>query len=371
MENILRQLIDFPSVAGEAVATRAILAYIASFFEERGLYIAHYERQGVQSFVATTKPYEMSPEVMLVAHIDVVPAPADQFSLVKKDGRYYGRGVFDMKFAAAVYMQLADNLYRAGQLADYDLGIMITSDEEAGGKDGAGYLVEEGYRAGVCVVPDGGEDWRIETFAKGAHWIELSASGVAAHASRPWEGEHANHKLLAALHDVRQLFPHDGDRDGTILSVGTIEGGQAPNQTAVTAKAVLDVRCATNEAYYESFSRIQEICQIHDVQATRLAGGPPMKNELANPYIASFYGIMCEVIGRTTESSRAYAATDGRYFGAHGIPCVIVEPPGGGRHSENEWISIEGCQQFLVILSEFVRVQARQNESSNHKIASL
>jgi succinyl-diaminopimelate desuccinylase len=372
MENILRQLIAFPSITGEDAPTRAVLEHMTIFFAERGLYIAQYECEGSPSFVATTKPDEMSPEVMLVAHIDVVPAPADQFRLTKKDGRYYGRGVFDMKFAAAAYMQLIDDLHQAGQLQEYDLGIMITADEEAGGKDGVGYLVEEGYRAGVCVVPDGGEDWRIETFAKGAHWIELSARGVAAHASRPWEGEHANHKLLAALHDIRKLFPHNDNREGTILSVGTIEGGQAPNQTAVTAKAVLDVRYATDEAYSESLSRIQEVCRVHHVQATLLAGGPPMTNELTNPYIASFYHIMCRVVDHATEPSRAYAATDGRYFGAHGIPCVIVEPPGGGRHSENEWISVEGCQQFLTVLSEFVEIKARQKDTITHsKIAVL
>ena len=34
---------------------------------------------------------------------------------------------------------------------------MLTGDEELGGFNGVGYLVEEGYLAEVCILPDAGE----------------------------------------------------------------------------------------------------------------------------------------------------------------------------------------------------------------------
>jgi acetylornithine deacetylase/succinyl-diaminopimelate desuccinylase-like protein len=60
--------------------------------------------------------------ILLVAHLDVVPAPredwaTDPFKLTEKDGYFYGRGVGDDKYMAASYIA---NLirYRCGVRAE-------------------------------------------------------------------------------------------------------------------------------------------------------------------------------------------------------------------------------------------------------------
>ncbi|HSX28804.1 MAG TPA: M20/M25/M40 family metallo-hydrolase [Candidatus Saccharimonadales bacterium] len=364
METILKTLVEIPSTSNNPLAIQKALTFMAEFVADRGMHVERFTSQGVPSFVATTKSHDRTPSLLLVAHIDVVPAPKQLFTLRKKKGNYHGRGVFDMKFAAAAYLRLVDELRES--LGDYSLGIMVTTDEEIGGQNGVKYLVEtEGYRPKVCIIPDGGPDWEVEGFEKGVQWVQLDATGVSAHASRPWEGEHAIHKLLMAIEEIRPLFPYNAGKKDTLLSVGTIEGGETANQLADHAKAVLDIRTGSVADHRRSIPAITEICAKHDVQVTVLVDDEPCVNDAANPYIHLYRDLLREHIGQATEMSYSYAVTDGRFFSRQGIPCVIVQPPGGGNHGQNEWISIKGCQQFYEVLRRYTKKVAGEQRPEN------
>src|SRR4030095_15751067 len=107
MENILKELVQIPSVSEDPLAINPAIEYIDRYLSERGMHVIRYESNGVESIVATTQKTK-TPKVMLAAHVDVVPAPLDQFVFKKKGDKYYGRGVCDMKFAIAAYLQLID-----------------------------------------------------------------------------------------------------------------------------------------------------------------------------------------------------------------------------------------------------------------------
>ena len=102
-----------------------------------------------------------------VSHLDVVPAPADRwahdpFSADIADGYIWGRGAVDMKSMVALQLGVfaasptrrgppAGSRDRPDPGAPADILFACTADEEAGGKDGAAWLVEhrpEGLRAG-------------------------------------------------------------------------------------------------------------------------------------------------------------------------------------------------------------------------------
>ena len=81
--------------------------------------------------------------ILLVAHLDVVPASredwsVDPFTLTEKDGYFYGRGTGDDKFMAAAFIA---NLIRYKQEAykpDRDIIIALETDEEILDHDGLG-----------------------------------------------------------------------------------------------------------------------------------------------------------------------------------------------------------------------------------------
>src|ERR1051326_2061023 len=137
-EDILRKLIAFPTVSGDAEAMHQLLEYVSSFVTQRGMHVVWFKSNGFESIVATVKEGHKTPKVMLGAHADVVPAEAAMFTLRQEEGKYIGRGVLDMKFALASYLQIIDDI--KDDLDAYDIGLMVTSDEEVGGLDGVAKL---------------------------------------------------------------------------------------------------------------------------------------------------------------------------------------------------------------------------------------
>ena len=80
--------------------------------------------------------------VLLMSHLDVVAAGDELFTPREHNGKLYGRGSNDDKYAVALSLVLAkEHLGRLkaggkGQ-ADLPFGLLITSDEEIGGHYGA------------------------------------------------------------------------------------------------------------------------------------------------------------------------------------------------------------------------------------------
>lgn len=354
---LLEKLVAMPTVTGDFRANNDALRFITEFLRKRGMHVEQFDQEGYRSIYASIKPKNRRPAVLLTAHTDVVPASPKHFKLTSKDDKLTGRGVMDMKFAIASYLALVDSL--KNDLHAYDFGILITSDEEVGGRNGAGTLVEQlDLLPGVAVVPDGGENWRPERFAKGVMWVKVSATGKNAHASRPWEGESAIRRLLGALREIELLVPPEPAPEDTTLSVGTIEGGTVANQIPSGASAMLDIRTGSLKQHHEILPQVQAICEQHGVTAEVLVNDPPCINDANDPYIKPFLELLSTVTGEPHDMSYSFGTTDGRYFSARGIPSLIVEPPSGDRHQDTEWLSRKGFDQFCVILDQYIKKMA-------------
>src|SRR5207247_289160 len=88
-----------------------------------------------------------APPVILLAHLDVVPADPrgwrfPPFSGALEHGYVYGRGALDAKGVAVVELMALVALKRIGQPIDRDVILLATADEETGGRAGAGWIVQ-------------------------------------------------------------------------------------------------------------------------------------------------------------------------------------------------------------------------------------
>lgn len=356
-EQLLRKLVAMPTFSNDFSAINNALDFIGDYLESRGMYLTSFERNGYRSIIATTKPHNKKPKVLLNAHIDMVPCPEDMLTLKLDGDRFTGRGVMDMKHAIASYLALVDAL--KDRLRDYDFGIMITSDEEIGSANGANPIVHElGYRPGVVVIPDGGTNWNIETFAKGVKWIKLEASGKAAHASRPWEGESAIRRLLGAIRDIEKLVVENPKPEDTFLSVGTINGGVVANQIPAEASALLDIRTGNVEDHHRLLGELQAICDDHGVTTTVHANEPPCVTDTEHPMVKPIIHIVAQVTGKTHSTSYDFGVTDGRFFSAVDVPTIVINPDCGGIHTDDEWLSRKSFTQFATVLEMYVRRMA-------------
>ncbi|GAI13181.1 unnamed protein product, partial [marine sediment metagenome] len=78
---------------------------------------------------------------------------------------------------------------------------------------------------------------------KGIITFKITAKGKAAHSAFPQSGESAIEKLLDVLQRIRALdFGKDPVMGRSVLNIGTIEGGAAPNVVANSASAEMTIR---------------------------------------------------------------------------------------------------------------------------------
>ncbi len=84
--------------------------------------------------------------LLLLAHLDVVEArredwSVDPFTLLERDGYFYGRGTGDDKAMAAIFVANLIRYKREGFVPDRDLIVALTADEEGGGHNGVRWLL--------------------------------------------------------------------------------------------------------------------------------------------------------------------------------------------------------------------------------------
>jgi succinyl-diaminopimelate desuccinylase len=358
LEQILADLIAFRTVSGEQQKASACLDYADDYLAARGMTVSRSEFNGFPSLVATTRRTK-TPKLLLQAHIDVVSAPANCYELHEKDGKLFGRGVFDMKFAAAVFLQVVDELQN--QLTSYDFGIMLTSDEEVGGQDGVKALLDAGYGADVCFLPDAGKGWKIETSHKGC-WIgKVVAAGAAAHGSKPWEGDNAINHLVDALCKIRELFDGQNANSDT-LSINKISGGTAINQVADRAEAIFDMRFIDNQSYTQLRKKMEVISEHHRVSLETIWQVGVTRTDITHPLVLPFLEIAERLHGRPLEAVRSLGMSDARYFTQRNIPVILVRPAGGGSHADGEWLDKTDLKTYFQVVKAYVQTIASSDQ---------
>lgn len=370
LKELLKTLIGHHTTDDDIQSRHESIDFIATYLAKRNMHIERFESNGYESFVATALLGNKQPKVMLAAHLDVVPADEELFVLREAEGRLYGRGTLDMKFAIASYMQFVDKIQ--DRLEDYDFGIMITTDEEQSGQDGVAKLLQEGYAPKVCIIPDGGDNWQIQVHSKGYFYFKMSRFGTPAHGSRPWLGDNAILPLIRAIQEIQTLFP-DNNADSSTLNVGAIRGGAAPNQVPDYAEATLDIRVPKDSLKQELIDNLSAICDTYGLETELLANGAVTEFSLQDPYIAPFARHIHEVTGIQVTGSRTLGSNDARYFAEKGIPCISLYPAGAGHHGPEEWISEEAFYQFYDILQKYldeVALVGSKSQSNANPVAT-
>jgi succinyl-diaminopimelate desuccinylase len=249
---------------------------------------------------------------------------------------------------------------------DYDIGLMITCDEELSGEHGVEPLVRAGWRADVAVNPDAGSDWDMERAAKGKLYYRVRSHGDTGHGSRPWAYKNAIVQLMACLQELRGHFvsepcgdaahPHDS------LTIGTIKGGEAHNQVPDYAEAEVDIRLMPGADNLDKLRAIvTQIAERYDggIEFTDEAVSPAFENDPDNDYLRLMEHLIIRTTGHKPRQVLSHGATDSRYFAGLNIPFILTRPQGGGQHAADEWVSVKGLEQMHRVMSAFVEQVAR------------
>ncbi|MFN8225213.1 MAG: M20/M25/M40 family metallo-hydrolase [Mycobacterium sp.] len=365
--------------------------WVSQQLEEVGYQTVYVESgaPGRGNVFATLPGADSSRGKLLVhGHLDVVPAEAADWSVhpfsgAVENGYVWGRGAIDMKNMVGMMIAVARQFKRDGTVPPRDLVFAFVADEEAGGKYGCKWLVDnrpdlfEGVTEAVgevggfsLTVPhkDGGDKrlYLIETAEKGMLWMRLTARRRPGHGSFVHDdnavtavaeavAKLGRHQFPIVLHDavaeflgvVAEETGHSFDADspdleGSVAKLGSIgriigatlrdtanptmlRAGYKANVIPATAEAVLD--CRVLPGRQDAFER--EVDEII---------GPDIVREWITElpsYETSFDGDLVEAMNaallavdpdaRTVPYMLA-AGTDAKHFARLGIRCFGFIP---------------------------------------------
>ena len=182
---------------------RPAAEYVAEKLTDVGLTPQLFESEpGRASVIARIEGSDSSRGALLIhGHLDVVAAdPAhwqvDPFAGEIKDGCLWGRGAVDMKDMDAMSLAVVRQWMREGRKPPRDVVVAYLADEEAGGRKGSHWLVDnhpelfEGCTESISEVGGFSLEIRpdlrlypVQTAQRGMAWMKLVARGRAGHGS--------------------------------------------------------------------------------------------------------------------------------------------------------------------------------------------
>jgi succinyl-diaminopimelate desuccinylase len=233
-------------------------------------------------------------------------------------------------------------------------GILITSDEEIGGKQGALEALKT-LRTDFCIALDGGNLQKIVVKEKGILHLRLNATGTSAHAARPWLGENAIENLIQDYLKLRPYFeitaPGHWHRT---MNFSRFQAGRSTNQVPDRAEAFFDIRYTENDDIETLVEQMQASIAgqlIVEKKEPLFIGGQ-------SPYLDLLLQICPE-----THTGSEHGASDARHLSGFGIPGIVWGAEGEmSQHTADEHLLIDSVETLYHKLSAFVsRVQDTQS----------
>jgi len=287
-----------------------------------------------------------SSQLLLLGHFDTVwpVGQLERMPLTSAGGRLHGPGIFDMKAGIAIGMLAVRALLETDVRASRRIVMLWSTDEELGSASSRQAIEEEARRSeAVLVLEPSLPGGAAKTSRKGCGQYEITARGIAAHAGvDPDKGASAIHEMA---HQITRLSGLSRLAPGLTVNVGTISGGSRPNVVAEEARAVVDVRAATQQEMQLSDEAIRRL-EPHDARVRlEIAGGferPPLERTSAVERLYEQARAIARELGFDLAEGGTGGGSDGNFTAALGIPTLDgLGAVGDGAHAVHEHIDLE------------------------------
>ena len=355
ISDTIKELIQYRSTDDRPEQLRKLADYVVDFFKGTQLYIKQYEFKNKPALVITTRNTQR-PKIFFQGHLDVVEGENNQFVPQTNGIHLYGRGAVDMKGFDAIAMHLLRNKSRIQE--NYDIGVMLTFDEEIGGQNGAQQLKRLGYDCDCLVNGDGGYHHALIYAEKGILKFKMSVETFPGRHPNPWQGENAFDIMIQNYNKIISLFPYQKKATG--------------EDNWYTTYSSYDVRVKNDELFYpgyaemkmniyftesisadEYFEKIrQTVCD--KVKIMEILGSERVYADPQNVYFREMQKIMQKNFKRDIPARTENGSSDARYFSDNGRPVLIVKVVGRGLHTPKEYIHLPSIEPMYFSLEKFV-----------------
>ncbi len=344
---LLRALAACRPVSADVAAVNRAVDLLRAELEEAGLHVTVEELAGRRILYAAAMPGCTRPDVLLNAHLDVVPAEPEQYEVREEEGRLYGRGACDCLGNCAVAARVLARLNGRASV-----GAVFSTDEEIGGETTAA-MVERGYGATRLILVMDGGGYALTVGQKGVLTVRLRARGVACHAAEPWKGENAIDRLVAGYLRVRELFPEVQPPDTwrNTMVASKLSAGTVSNRVPDAAEMTLNIRFTEKST---AAGLLEQLVAASGLDADCLMECPPVAFSPDTPILKSLVEHMKLIFDRPIEVNRLNGATDARHFVATGVPIGIIGLPGADVHGAGEFIERDALAAYEEMLAGFI-----------------
>ena len=362
-EDIMAKLISFPTVSTET--NLPLVDWVQSYLDSHGITSHRWvdpDQPHKAAVFAQVGPFEEG-AVVLSGHTDVVPVTGqawdtDPFELVRKDGKYFGRGTTDMKGFDALALWALVEAHQKG--VRKPLQVALSFDEEVG-CTGAPPMIEamqDVLPKGRAVIVGEPSTMQAVTGHKGGLGFATHVVGFEVHSSIAYQG-------VSAIHEAARLIDWSNQRNEqsaaatpselgamfdppyTTWHVGKIQGGTANNITAKDCSFVMGYRAVPGDdpaalkamwldKVAEVEAAMKAVREEAEIRMDIMYDVPPLTPEDAGP---------AEELARALTGDNGVHVvsygTEAGQFQAAGYSAVVCGPGDIAQaHQPNEYISV-------------------------------
>lgn len=378
---LMTKLISFPTVSRDS--NLPLVDWVESYLDSHGI-PAHrvYDETGEKAALFAHVGPDVEGGIVLSGHTDVVPVDGqawdtDPWTVIEKDGKYFGRGTCDMKgFDALSIWALVEAHHRG---VTRPLQLALSYDEEVGclgAPPMIDRMVETLPKASAVIV---GEPSMMNavTAHKGGLGLNTRIKGYEVHSSLMHTGvsaimygarliEWANQTNAASAAAEPSSVAAMFEPTFTTVHIGTIEGGTADNITAKDCRFSVDMRVLPDE----SPERWREIYmeQVAGVVADMKAVHPDTAIEVDTTFWVP--GLRPEEDGEAERIVRQITGDNGEHVVSYGTEAgqfqerdysVVICGPGSieQAHQPNEFIEVAQFKAGAAFLERMLDTMGR------------
>ena len=305
--------------------------------------------------------------IWIMSHLDVVDPgdlslwESDPFKVIEKEGKLYGRGTEDNQQGIVSSVLAVKALQEENIVPEYNIGLAIVADEEAGSGYGIQYVLKTNpdlfQLHDYIIIPDAGNEQgtMIEVAEKSIMWIKVKIKGKQTHGSTPQRGINA-HKagahFIVKMNQLYQLY----DYKDTIFDVPistfepTKKESNVPNINTIPGEDIFCFDCRVMPKY--DITEIQERIRSwgNDIEKEfgvtvsfsypqNLSAPPPTPSDA--PVVSALKKAVKAVMNREASPMGIGGGTVAAYFRQAGLQPVCWSTIDDLAHEPNEYCVID------------------------------
>jgi acetylornithine deacetylase/succinyl-diaminopimelate desuccinylase-like protein len=370
-----------PNPPGDVRAAADAAAAILAEAVPAARVTVHEPAPGIRNLVAVLQGRGPGRRLVFNGHLDTFPVnealpwTVPPLGGLLRDGRLYGRGTADMKGGIACSIAALAALAARPEAWTGEAVLALAGDEESMGPLGTQWLLENvpAVRGDAVIIGDAGSPRVLRFGEKGFLWLEVEATGRAAHGAHVHLGDNALDRLSAALDAIRalRLLPVaappavtaaivaaqpvsealSGAGEAAVLgqvtvNIGRIAGGTSTNLVPAEARAGIDIRlpvgvsCAAAEAALPS---------LPGVTIRVLRRFEPNHTDPDHPLVRGAAAAAARVLGGPCAVNMRVGGSDSRWFRMAGLPTIVYGPTPFGMGGPDEYVLVEELQQVAEV----------------------